>query len=43
MTRFLLSAATASLIVTAWEAAGKPTLKVSVPPPVQKVKTPRSP
>ena len=36
-------ALTPTEVVTAWEAAGKPTLKVRVPPPVQKVKTPRSP
>ena len=33
--------ATASLIVSAWEAAGKPALKVSVQTPPQKVRTPR--
>jgi len=33
--------ATAALIIGAWEAAGKPALKTSMPPPVQKVRQPR--
>jgi len=34
-------AATASMIVGAWEAAGRPALKTAIPPPVQKVRSPK--